>query len=316
MMATPLVSIVIPTFNQPELLLHALHSVFAQTFSDYEVVIINDGSTDNTLEKLAPLQAEHGNQLRIITQANAGIGAARNRGIDEATGKYVALLDHDDFWKPTKLERQVQFLENRPDFVSVGACYANSTAPDVPVFCVSNVVDQRGEVRHPLRLFADGVPVVLTSFLMFNRERAQGARFAELRGAVEDVPFQIKLFARGPFGMAAEEIMGIYRLHAGNFSSNANYYYTGLKQLRSLDHSGHFGEVTGEMRGDMEYHFAQQGRMTAMRQLLAGRRARAAEIYLREWLHQARHQRIKFLAIFPFLLLLPQAVVRYAAPRG
>jgi glycosyltransferase involved in cell wall biosynthesis len=107
----PLVSVVIPTYNQPQLLLETLQSVFAQTLTDYEIVVVNDGSTDDTLERLRPVA----DRIRIISQENTGIGGARNRGIAESRGKYVALLDHDDLWMSEKLEEQAGYFEKHPE---------------------------------------------------------------------------------------------------------------------------------------------------------------------------------------------------------
>src|SRR4051794_18857373 len=118
-MSTPLVSVVVPTYNQPVLLLETLQSVFAQTFDDFEVIVVNDGSTDDTAARVEALAREEPElvrgRLRLISQANQGIGAARNRGIDEARGKYVAMLDHDDLWLPEKLAAQVAFYERTPE---------------------------------------------------------------------------------------------------------------------------------------------------------------------------------------------------------
>jgi len=94
-----LFSVIIPTYNRAELLRIALDSVFAQTFTDYEVIVIDDGSTDGTWEELQPL----GSRIHVLRQQNAGPGAARNLGVAQARGDYVAFLDSDDLWFPWTL---------------------------------------------------------------------------------------------------------------------------------------------------------------------------------------------------------------------
>jgi len=109
----PTISVVIPTYNRAALLKEALESVFAQTYTDYEVIIIDDGSTDSTEEVISALLTEHP-QLRYIKQANVGVSAARNHGIFEARGEWIAFLDSDDLWFPDKLEKQMAFLAEHP----------------------------------------------------------------------------------------------------------------------------------------------------------------------------------------------------------
>lgn len=99
--STPLFSIVIPAYNAQRFLPLTLESIFRQTVQDYEIVVVNDGSTDGTLEMLQGISDP---RLRIITQENGGECAARNRGIKEARGKHVAFLDADDAWRPNHLE--------------------------------------------------------------------------------------------------------------------------------------------------------------------------------------------------------------------
>jgi glycosyltransferase involved in cell wall biosynthesis len=113
----PLVSVIIPTYKHRDYVLHTLDSVFAQTFTDYEVIVVNDGSPDDTADVLRPL-VEAG-RIHYIEQANAGQAAARNRGIAEAQGKYIALLDDDDLWPKDKLQNQCQLLENNPQAVMI-----------------------------------------------------------------------------------------------------------------------------------------------------------------------------------------------------
>src|SRR5262245_48697814 len=95
-----LFSVVIPVHNRRHLLPRALESVWAQTFTDFEVIVVNDGSTDGTGEWLA----SHGERVLAITQPNRGPGAARNLGTREARGEYVAFLDSDDVWPSGTLE--------------------------------------------------------------------------------------------------------------------------------------------------------------------------------------------------------------------
>src|ERR1700719_2929443 len=101
----PAVSVIIPTYNHRDFVLDAIESVFAQTFTDYEVIVVNDGSPDDTASVLAPLASA--GRIRYLEQANAGQGAARNRGIAQARGEFIALLDDDDRWPADKLEWQV-----------------------------------------------------------------------------------------------------------------------------------------------------------------------------------------------------------------
>lgn len=107
----PKVSVVIPAFNAEEFITETIDSVLAQTYRDYEIIVVDDGSVDNTAE----LVRQFGNPVRYIKTENRGPSHARNVGIREAQGQYVAFLDADDLWTPDKLAIQVEFLSKRPD---------------------------------------------------------------------------------------------------------------------------------------------------------------------------------------------------------
>jgi glycosyltransferase involved in cell wall biosynthesis len=113
-----LVSVVIPTYNRIYCLPETIRSVFAQTHQNFEILVIDDGSTDATRETLGQLWP-HEPRLRYIHQDNGGLSAARNRGIDAARGNFVAMLDSDDTWVPWKLEAQLACLERFPQAVMV-----------------------------------------------------------------------------------------------------------------------------------------------------------------------------------------------------
>lgn len=117
----PLVTVVIPTFNRAHLVVDALESVAAQTYWPLEVVVVDDGSSDGTERVVQDWGNSNPNiRLRCVTQAHAGGNAARNKGIAEAQGEYVAFLDSDDRWVAEKTAQQVRVIEARPE---VGAVY-------------------------------------------------------------------------------------------------------------------------------------------------------------------------------------------------
>jgi GT2 family glycosyltransferase len=106
----PVVSVIIPTFNRWPLVGEAVESVFAQSYSDFELIVVDDGSTDETQQELAKFRS----RLRLFVKARGGVAAARNFGVSRAAGRYVAFLDSDDLWRPKKLEMQTAFMEKDP----------------------------------------------------------------------------------------------------------------------------------------------------------------------------------------------------------
>ena len=107
----PLVSVIIPTFNRGWILKEAIESVLAQDFTDFELIVVDDGSTDNTSDILGEFES----YIRVIRQTNRGVSAARNRGIQASGGRLTAFLDSDDLWLPQKLSHQVDFFSSHAD---------------------------------------------------------------------------------------------------------------------------------------------------------------------------------------------------------
>jgi glycosyltransferase involved in cell wall biosynthesis len=117
----PKVSVIIPTYNRAHYIQKALDSVMAQTYQDFEVIVIDDGSTDNTREVVK----QYGEKVRYFYQENTGIPGARNAGIRNSAGDYIAFLDSDDYWVKEKLERQMALFSEHPEYGMVASCCAS-----------------------------------------------------------------------------------------------------------------------------------------------------------------------------------------------
>ena len=116
---TPCVSIIVPVYNTAEFIHIAIDSVLQQTFRNFELLLIDDGSTDNSLEILKRLQKAD-ERVRIVTETNAGPGIARNNGIKRARGEYMAFLDADDMFEPSMLESL--YNEARKNKLDIALC--------------------------------------------------------------------------------------------------------------------------------------------------------------------------------------------------
>ncbi len=114
----PRVSVVIPTHNRKAFVLEAVDSVLAQTYEDYELIVVDDGSTDGTGEALE----RYKERLRYLYQENQGVSVARNHGLEHACGEFIAFLDSDDLWLPKKLALQVAFMDEHPE---AQICYSD-----------------------------------------------------------------------------------------------------------------------------------------------------------------------------------------------
>ena len=106
-----MVSVIIPTYNRAWIVKESILSVFVQTFQDYELIVVDDGSTDHTQTILDEFQ----DRIEVIHQKNSGVSAARNHGVAAANGKLIAFLDSDDLWMPEKLAIQTEFFASNPD---------------------------------------------------------------------------------------------------------------------------------------------------------------------------------------------------------
>lgn len=115
MSSPPLVSVIVTCFNRQAYLAEALDSILEQRLTDYEIVLVDDGSTDDSARIAGEYAERHGDRLRYHHQTNRGAAAAKNTGVRLAAGRYIAFLDSDDRWTPDKLETQLRHVESHPD---------------------------------------------------------------------------------------------------------------------------------------------------------------------------------------------------------
>ena len=133
-----LVSVIIPTFNRTDKVIEAINSVRYQTYTDMEIIVVDDGSTDDTLEKIS---INYDPRIRVISQKNSGVSSARNFGMANARGKYIAFLDSDDLWIPSKLKKQMDLMEGNKDLgiIICGVVRLNMNDNSTVVTCPSSV---------------------------------------------------------------------------------------------------------------------------------------------------------------------------------
>ncbi len=221
-----LVSVIIPTYNRADTVGHAVESVRAQTFTNYEIIVVDDGSRDNT----AAVVARFGDAVRYIAQLNGGVAVARNRGVAEARGRYVAFLDSDDAWLPAKLERQMALVAQRPE---LGFVYAEARAVDESGRELGTKPAQR-PVSDTLETLLQGnfIPT-LTVVARRDAVQAVGGFDPQLRGP-EDYDLWMRLAARYPFAGVRETLAVYYQSSAGLSGDPNKIYAEYLKIFRKL----------------------------------------------------------------------------------
>ena len=212
----PKVSIVVPIYNGERYLREALDSVFAQTFQDFAVICVDDGSTD----KSPDLLREYGSKVTVLQQRNKGACVARNAGARAATAPYIAFLDQDDRWYPRKLEQQVAVLDVEPDVILV-LCNSDRMDAEGRLLQVGATLAERATMhRSPLGRLIDE-DQLLSSAILVRRDAFERAGMydPELRG-FEDFDLCARLKRLGRFKLIEESGM-CYRVHAASLSHSA-----------------------------------------------------------------------------------------------
>ena len=198
----PLVSVVIPTFNRSRATSAAVESVLAQTYPNFEIIVVDDGSTDGSGQVILQFITQKTTSLHpisLVSQANQGASVARNSGISKARGEYIAFLDSDDCWDPEKLEYQVRALDQYKN--ECGVCFTdarllNNTGLDVSSFQAHrrNYSQSIGIDRDAAKSLADSFSGLWVSSLLVRAEIArQVGGFSSDISFVEDRDFHFRL---------------------------------------------------------------------------------------------------------------------------
>ena len=211
------VSVVIPSYNARVFLPMTLESVRQQTFDDYEVIVIDDGSTDGTAEWLT--QSDYP-KLRLLRQSNQGCSTARNFGIAEAAAEYIAFLDADDLWHPQKLEKQVRCLDENPQAALVNTGITNIDAQGNPVKgdYLPNAIDSNWPnilLENPIH--SGSVPLVRRSCF------EQLGYFDTALKSAEDWDMWIRIAAEFQIADIQEHLV-YYRVHSGSKSHRLQFH--------------------------------------------------------------------------------------------
>ncbi|MFN0055130.1 MAG: glycosyltransferase family 2 protein [Planctomycetales bacterium] len=224
----PRVSVIIPTYNRAGFLRGALDSVLSQDYLDREILVVDDGSTDDT----ADLVAAYGPLVRYVRQANGGAASARNHGLRLATGELVAFLDSDDLFLPGKLREQAQFLMQNPAAVLVYAWYS--------------ILDDEGRTRLGRRCELTGLvpaqllarcmqgPLATPTIMARRTALLEAGGFDEQMTLSEDIDLWCRVAWLGPIGLVPKVFVQVRR-HGGNLSRGPGRRRYLAAALRILD---------------------------------------------------------------------------------
>ncbi len=187
----PKVSVIIPTYNRLSMLKEAVDSVLAQNFEDMELIVVDDGSTDGTVEEMK----RYGGRVKFFQYSESrGVSAARNRGILRARGKYIAFLDSDDLWVKGKLKIQVAFLDDNPHYP---VCYTD----EIWIRKGKRVNPMLKHAKYSGWIFEKCLPLCIispSSVMMRRKLFSRVGLFDEALAVCEDYDFWLRVSARFP----------------------------------------------------------------------------------------------------------------------
>lgn len=206
-------SIIIPLYNKQKFIKHTLESVLNQTFSDFEIIVVNDGSTDNSTEIVQSIDDD---RIKLYSKENGGVSSARNFGIKKAKGNYIAFLDADDYWDPNYLNTMNSLIEEYNKNEVFGCCNAevknkNKVIPNPN----KHYINDRMENDYQSIFIKTLESPVHTSAVIFKRELLNKYRFEESISMGEDLLLWLEIFKDRPIIMTSK-ILSFYNRDDAN----------------------------------------------------------------------------------------------------
>jgi len=300
MPTSPAVSVVVPTYNAQSFIVETLRSVLDQTMGDLELIVVDDGSSDDTVALVGAIGDP---RIRLVPQANAGRCVARNRGLDLARAPLVCFLDHDDVWHPQKLAAQLQVLEREPDTALVHTDYrmwyagldgrfpdATELLPTTPDPAIDETVS--GWAYH--HLLVDSFILTSTAIMRTQAVREVGA-FDPALPYSEDWDLWFRLSRRWPF----TKLKGHYALYRQLPSQGSRVYRQVDYRMRLLEQAvatWGYASPNGQTHGEtaVRRQFARFHAGYGLECLLAGDRQRGRQSLWKAWRLDPR--RLRYLA--------------------
>jgi glycosyltransferase involved in cell wall biosynthesis len=213
-MKSPKVSVIVPNYNYGKYIEQAIESVLSQTYKNIEIIVVDDGSTDNSLEVLE----RYRNKITLITQKNQGVSAARNNGVRASSGEYIAFLDPDDVWLPTKIEKQVSKMlsDNQIGLVHCAMIIVDEKNNPIKI----HDGGMEGLLRNDILLLEKGAIVGAGSTCLVKRhifEEIDGFDLSLSTSADWDFCYRASLKCKIGF---IKEPLALYRVHNSSMHSN------------------------------------------------------------------------------------------------
>ncbi|AFY58046.1 glycosyl transferase [Rivularia sp. PCC 7116] len=230
----PCCSIIIPAYNAIKYLPATLESALRQSFTDFEVLIIDDGSYDNIVEWASEIKDP---RVRFLSQQNKGVSAARNLGIKKAKGEYIAFLDADDLWEPTKLEKQLQLFKNN---LSLGLVHTAMLIIDEQSKSLGRIFTSNVEGNALEKLLEQNTIVTSSVIVRHSCLQAVG-NFDENLTSSEDWELWVRIASRYSIAQIKEPLV-YYRQHANNTTKNWQMLEQDLSSIEQV-----FQSVPGEL---------------------------------------------------------------------
>lgn len=270
-MSQPLVSVIIPTYNRAGLIPQSIRSAMAQTHSNLEIIVVDDGSTDNTRDVVASF----GSAVQYFYKPNSGPSATRNLGIQKARGEFVAFLDSDDLWEPTKVEKQLQCFEQNPEAAMVSTNY--------------RLIDLEGQIikdpgskpgYKPNAFFVKDLleikfPFATPAFMIRKSVLEKIGAFNENLRISEDLDLLIRIGMNYQIGYVDEVLISV-RMHENHLMRETPRYQIWLDSVRVFE--SHADAIKKRIP-DVNRYFSRFYSIAGNSALLSGQRIKALELH-------------------------------------